>query len=310
MTPALYSVRLDDPTSKQYRIRTLEAESVQQARSIVEQMEATRAGYSLADLAPVRGVSTRRHEDGVHATVNMSLFADSGLGGGDLLAYVERDHAIDADGKAYGPSRHLKAHLQAHYQREAWKVKAIDPVVWSPQQLVTAALAMQQHEGVWEKALAEMREAGLPLAAVTASLFGVPWQKQIDGSSVTVYSSATVKNALTTSTYTPDPDTHDFFNDVTNEVTGTGYTAGGQTLASKTSTYDTATDQTRLDAADTSWTTSTITARRSVVWVDTAGASSTDPVWGWIDFGADVSTTAGTFLITYDATGIVVFDTT
>src|SRR3982751_5142917 len=107
MAPALYSVRLDDPTSDHYRIRTLEAESVPQARAIVEQMEATRAGYSLADLAPVRGVSTRRHEDGVHATVNMSLSADSGLGGGGLRAEVERGDAIDPDGKAYGPSRHL-----------------------------------------------------------------------------------------------------------------------------------------------------------------------------------------------------------
>jgi hypothetical protein len=42
----------------------------------------------------------------------------------------------------------------------------------------------------------------------------------------------TIKCALTTSTYTVDIDTHDFFNDVTNEITGTGYTAGGATLAS------------------------------------------------------------------------------
>jgi hypothetical protein len=47
-----------------------------------------------------------------------------------------------------------------------------------------------------------------------------------------------------------------------------------------------------------------------VIYNDTAGASSTDPVGGWVDFGADVSTTAGTFQITWDATGIVVFDVT
>jgi hypothetical protein len=47
-----------------------------------------------------------------------------------------------------------------------------------------------------------------------------------------------------------------------------------------------------------------------VVWNDTAGASTTDPVIGWVDFGADVSTTNGTFSIVWDATGIVVYDVT
>jgi hypothetical protein len=84
----------------------------------------------------------------------------------------------------------------------------------------------------------------------------------------------------------------------------------GVTLASKTSTYDTATDQIRLDAADVSWTTSTLSATDAVVWVNTAGASSTDPIMGNVDFGATVTTTAGTFAITWDPTGIIVFDVT
>ena len=71
----------------------------------------------------------------------------------------------------------------------------------------------------------------------------------------------TIKVALTTSSYTPNQDTHDYFNDVTNEVTGTGYTAGGNTLASKTITYDDANNVIILDAADSTWASSTITAR-------------------------------------------------
>jgi hypothetical protein len=47
-----------------------------------------------------------------------------------------------------------------------------------------------------------------------------------------------------------------------------------------------------------------------VLWVNTAGASSTDPILGNVDFGATVTTTAGTFTITWDATGIFVFDLT
>jgi hypothetical protein len=47
----------------------------------------------------------------------------------------------------------------------------------------------------------------------------------------------TIKVALTTSSYTPDRGVHDYFNDVTNEVVGTGYTAGGATLGTCTCAY-------------------------------------------------------------------------
>lgn len=147
---------------------------------------------------------------------------------------------------------------------------------------------------------------------VTGGMYGVPVKNLMTAvtNGVWDWDTDTIKCALTTSAYTVDIDTHDFFNDVTNEVTGTGYTAGGATLASTAGTYDTATDQARLDAADTSWTTSTITARRAVVYKST-GTGSTSPLISFLDFGAaDVSTTAGTFLITWDATGIVVVDVT
>jgi hypothetical protein len=50
-------------------------------------------------------------------------------------------------------------------------------------------------------------------------------------------------------------------------------------------------------------------ADRSVTYKST-GTGSTSPLISFLDFGADVSTTAGTFLITWDATGIVVIDVT
>ena len=114
----------------------------------------------------------------------------------------------------------------------------------------------------------------------------------------------TIKVALTTSSYTPNQDTHDYFNDVTNEVTGTGYTAGGNTLSSKTITYDDANNVIVLDAADTTWASSTITARYAVVY-DSTGTSSTSALIGYVDFGSDQSSTNGNFTITWDATGIV-----
>jgi hypothetical protein len=137
--------------------------------------------------------------------------------------------------------------------------------------------------------------------AVTAFLYGsFPAKlanKEID------FDTDTVKVSLHTSTYVPAQDTHDYFNDVTNEVVGTGYTAGGATLGTKTVTYTAGTNTQAFDAADTSWATSTITARYAVVYVST-GVSTTSPLIGYIDFGADVSTTGGTFQITWDAAGI------
>lgn len=138
--------------------------------------------------------------------------------------------------------------------------------------------------------------------AVTAFLYGsFPAKlanKEID------WDTDTIKVALCTSTYTPNQDTDDYFNDVTNEVTGTGYTAGGETLASKTVTYTAGTNTQAFDAADVSWASSTITARYAVIYVDTGGAASTDPLIGYVDFGEDVSSSAGTFSITWAAGGI------
>ncbi|MBP7406069.1 MAG: hypothetical protein KA973_14240 [Candidatus Microthrix sp.] len=120
------------------------------------------------------------------------------------------------------------------------------------------------------------------------------------------FTSDTIKGALVTSSYTFDQDTHDYFDDITNEVTGTGYTAGGATLASKTLTYTAGTNTIAIDAADLAWTTSTITARGLVIYKST-GTGSTSPLIGFIDFGADVISTAGTFTVTFDAGGIGTF---
>jgi hypothetical protein len=119
------------------------------------------------------------------------------------------------------------------------------------------------------------------------------------------FDSDTIKVALLTSSYTPNQDTHDYFNDVSsNEVTGTGYTAGGITLASKTATYDSGTNVIVLDAADVTWSASTITARYAVVY-DSTGTASTSALIGYVDFGSDQSSTNGNFTITWDSTGIV-----
>ena len=106
----------------------------------------------------------------------------------------------------------------------------------------------------------------------------------------------TFKAMLVTSSYTPNKDTHDFRNDVTNEVSGTGYTAGGATSA-VTVTKDTANDKVTIQFGAVSWATSTITARGCVYYKSTGGAASTDALVAYNDFDSDVSSSGGTFSV-------------
>lgn len=110
----------------------------------------------------------------------------------------------------------------------------------------------------------------------------------------------TFKIMLTTSTYTPAA-THSVKADVTNEISGTGYTAGGATLQNVTWTESSGT--VTLDATDVSWTSATFTARYAVIYDDTP-TSPLDPLVCLIDFGTDKSVTAGTFTIQFHANGI------
>ncbi len=107
----------------------------------------------------------------------------------------------------------------------------------------------------------------------------------------------TFKTLLVTSTYTPNQDTHDKRDDITNEVTGTGYTAGGATSAC-TVAKDTTNNRTTLTFAAVSWATSSFTARGAVIYKSRGGASSADELVAYVDFGADVISSGGTFSVT------------
>ena len=114
----------------------------------------------------------------------------------------------------------------------------------------------------------------------------------------------TIKVMLTTSAYTPDQDAHEFKSSVTNEVSGTGYSAGGQALANKSVTADNTDNEGVFDADDVTWSTSTITARYAVIYKDT-GSAATSPIIAIIDFGSDKVSSAGNFTIAWAAEGIL-----
>lgn len=107
----------------------------------------------------------------------------------------------------------------------------------------------------------------------------------------------TIKMMLVTSTYVPNIDTHTKRSDITNEVVGTGYTAGGVTLANKTVTANTTTDKGVFTCDAISITTATITARGCVLYKSRGGASTADEIIAYGDFGSDVTSTGGTFSI-------------
>jgi hypothetical protein len=103
---------------------------------------------------------------------------------------------------------------------------------------------------------------------------------------------------LVTSTYSPNKDAHTKRSDVTNEVGASGsYAAGGGT-ATVTVTKDIVNDRIDISLGAVSFTTATITARAAVYYKARGGASSADELVAYIDFGADITSTAGTFSLT------------
>lgn len=119
-----------------------------------------------------------------------------------------------------------------------------------------------------------------------------------------------IKVMLCTSSYTPDQDAHTTKADVTGEVTGDGYTAGGAEITTKSLTYDSATNTIKFDGADVTWSNSTITARYAVIYADIGAVDSDKPLIGYIDFGGDKSSENADFVIQWSTDGIVTFTAT
>jgi hypothetical protein len=101
----------------------------------------------------------------------------------------------------------------------------------------------------------------------------------------------TFKIALYTSSATLGASTTAYT--TSNEVTGVGYSAGGNTLTNVTPTSSGTTAFT--DFADTTWTTATITARGALIY----NSSKSDKAVCVLDFGSDKTSTAGNFTIVF-----------
>lgn len=125
---------------------------------------------------------------------------------------------------------------------------------------------------------------------------------RLKGGSQDLTAANAIKVALTTSTYTPDIDTHTVFGDLANELSGTGYTAGGKALTNVTVTKDTTNDRAKLDADNPTWSAINAgTAKWAVFYVDLGG---TKYLIGYWDLG-NIATNGGDLTLNLSANGLV-----
>lgn len=148
------------------------------------------------------------------------------------------------------------------------------------------------------------------MAISGSGLYGLTLEKFLNITSLPasgLESETAISGLMVTDSYTPAYDTHNFRDDITNEVTGTGYTTGGLTLTSTELTLSSGV--LTYDAADSSWAASTIAnAMAEVGYFARGGASTADEVVFLSDFVSAASSSSGTFTIQRSASGILTVD--
>lgn len=148
--------------------------------------------------------------------------------------------------------------------------------------------------------------------SITASgLYGLTFEKMFIDTAAQSLEAETHKGMLVQDAYTPAFDTHDFRNDVTNEVSGTGYSTGGTTITTTEITIGSpAAGQLKWDHDDVSWSGSTITSAMALVDYFNVGTSGTDQLIALLDFVTAVSTVSGLLTVQIAANGVFYLDYT
>jgi len=148
--------------------------------------------------------------------------------------------------------------------------------------------------------------------ATNSGMYLVTWIDVMDATqlaidtSLTSHKIALYTNAIATMSYSTDSaQTSAPYN--ANEASGTGYTAGGQVIVSPTTT-ESPTGTIMYDLGDQIWASPTsITARGGVEYADALAGNNLMFAW---QFGADITSTAGTFTIAWNALGAATWDIT
>jgi hypothetical protein len=105
----------------------------------------------------------------------------------------------------------------------------------------------------------------------------------------------TYKAMLTTSGYTEDRNAHTKRSQITNEVTGTGYTAGGANVTLSL-TLNTASTPPKVTLAigPVTFPNSTITARKMIIYRARGGSATVDELVACVDNGVDLVSNSST----------------
>ena len=116
----------------------------------------------------------------------------------------------------------------------------------------------------------------------------------------------TIKVMLVSSSYVFNQDSHEFLSNITDEIIGINYTAGGAELTGKSVTQDNTADKSKFTGNNVSWSNASFTARGAVIYKDT-GNSTTSPLIAFYDFGGDETATNQTFTMQWNSNGIILF---
>lgn len=144
--------------------------------------------------------------------------------------------------------------------------------------------------------------------AVSSGLYGLTLEKMFIDTLGDSLEAEDGQLALVTDSYTPAFDTHDFHADLTNEVTGTGYTAGGVAVTSTEITLSSGV--LTFDAADTVFATVTISNAEAGALTRWTTVSATSELVLLSDFGSPASATAANFTVQWSGSGIFTLDYT
>lgn len=158
------------------------------------------------------------------------------------------------------------------------------------------------------------RRDGSRIAEIMGGAFGnsgmylVTWIDVLDATQLAIDTSLTThKIAMYTNTLSPNFSTDSAYS-ATNEVSGTGYTAGGQVIVSPTTT-ESPTGTIMYDLGDQIWASpTTVTARGAIEYADALAGNNL--MFAWTFGGSDIVSTAGTFTIAWNALGAATWDIT
>jgi hypothetical protein len=141
--------------------------------------------------------------------------------------------------------------------------------------------------------------------AVTVTQYGLFLQSLIEGRVVPAVDEMWVM--LVTSSYTFNQHTHKFKSVVTGELTGSGYTAGGQKVTTSASVYDSPTKTLKIPAGNVAWPSVTFSgAVGAILYMKPSGfPENAMPLIAYISFGESISRSASAFYLNWPATGVL-----